>query len=156
MNVIQSDAATQLIAIGLAPDEGLLESICDAVEQYDIRNGVVVSGAGTLKVATMHYIDDTDFPPTEGFFTLEKPLELVSISGIIADGQPHLHMVVSCRDEGVWAGHLEPGCVVAYLAEIGILKCNHLEMTRFADERSIKLLGPKGQTTTGASPVGDS
>ena len=144
MNVIKTNAATELIALGIQPGEMLLESIQAACREHDIRNGAVVSGIGTLKTCHMHYIEHTDFPPTDRFYRLAKPLELLSVSGIIADGEPHLHIVVSCGEDEVYAGHLEPESEVAYLAEIAILKCNDLAMTRHPDERrKIKLLGPK-------------
>jgi hypothetical protein len=145
MNVICSTAATELIALGIQPGEMLLESIQQACRDRDIRNGAVVSGIGTLKTCHMHYIEHTDFPPTDRFYRLEEPLELLSVSGIIADGEPHLHIVVSRGEDRVYAGHLEPGSEVAYLAEIAILKCNDLAMTRRLDERRrIKLLAAKG------------
>ena len=144
MNVISSDARTELIAVGIQPGEMLLESVQQAVKDNDVRNGVVVSGVGTLKNLHMHYITHTDFPPTDEFVNIERPLELLSVSGIIADGEPHLHVVVSCKTEGVWAGHLEDNSEVAYLAEVAILKCNELNLARHPDdERKIKLLGPK-------------
>ena len=144
MNVISSDASTELIAVGIQPGEMLLESIRQAVKDKDVQNGVVVSGVGTLKNLHMHYITHTDFPPTDEFVNIERPLELLSVSGIIADGEPHLHVVVSCKTEGVWAGHLEDNSEVAYLAEIAILKCNELNLARHLDgERKVKLLGPK-------------
>jgi hypothetical protein len=144
MNIISSHASTELIALGIQPGEMLLESVRAACKQCDIRNGVVVSGIGTLKTCHMHYIEHTDFPPIDSFYRLEKPLELLSVSGIIADGEPHLHIVVSCGDSEVHAGHLEEASEVAYLAEIAILKCNELAMTRRLDAaRKVKLLGPK-------------
>jgi predicted DNA-binding protein with PD1-like motif len=92
----------------------------------------------------MHYILHTDFPPQDAIFTLEEPLELLSISGIIADGEPHLHGIVSRADEGAHGGHIEPGCEVAYLAEIMIHKYPDLHLERHPEPQSkIKLLGPK-------------
>jgi predicted DNA-binding protein with PD1-like motif len=145
MNIISSSAGSELVVLGLGPGEMLLESIQRAVAETDIRNGVVVSGIGTLKNLRMHYILHTDFPPADEIENIVGPLELVSVSGVIADGQPHLHVVVSCKQEQVWSGHLEDGSEVAYLAEIAILKCNDLRMARHADERrKIKLLGAAG------------
>ena len=135
----------EVIAVGLAPGELLLESIETAIKEHDVQNGVVVSGIATLKVAHMHHIVHDDFPPEDRFFTIEKPLEVSNINGIIADGQPHLHMTVGYRDEWSVAGHLEPGCEVLYLAEIVILKFNGMPLQRRSDaERRIKLLGSKG------------
>jgi predicted DNA-binding protein with PD1-like motif len=135
---------TEVVVVGIAPGEMLLETITAAVKAHDVQNGAVVSGIGTLKVARMHHIEHDRFPPDDRIFTVEKPLEVASISGIIADGTPHLHMTVGYRDEWSIAGHLEPGCEVLYLAEVVILKFNGLELDRHYDAaRKISLLGPK-------------
>jgi len=84
------------------------------------------------------------FPPQDAIFTLEESLELLSVSGIIADGEPHLHGVVSQADKQTYGGHIEPGCEVAYLAEIVIQKYPELSLVRrFDKERKIKLLEVK-------------
>ena len=142
--ILHYTGPVEVIAIGLAPGELLLESVVAAVKEHDIQNGVVVSGIATLKVAHMHHITHDHFPPDDRFFTIAKPLEVSNISGIIADGQPHLHMTVGYRDEWAVAGHLEPGCEVLYLAEVVILKFNGMALQRHLDtERRIKLLGSK-------------
>jgi len=65
-----------------------------------------------------------------------KPLELFSLIGIIADGKPHLHAVVSdC--ERAYAEHLEEGCRTLYLAEIVVLEVKSVDLTRIRDERNI-------------------
>ncbi len=144
MNIMQRGDFAHTVVIGLGPGEMLLESIRAACRKAKVVNGAVVSGVGTLKTCRMHYIEHTDFPPKDRFFTIEKPLELVSVSGIIADGEPHLHIVISHADSEVWAGHLEDGSEVAYLAEIAILRFNGLRLARRLDEdRKIKLIGPK-------------
>ena len=146
MNVLASDASTELVIVALQPGEMLLECIREALAEKYVRNGVVISGIGTLKNLRMHYILHTDFPAEDTIVNIERPLELVAVSGIIADGEAHLHVTVSCGQTEVWCGHLEPGSEVAYLAEIAILKCNDLAMVRQADEgRRVKLLGPKSR-----------
>ncbi|MBN1670398.1 MAG: DNA-binding protein [Kiritimatiellae bacterium] len=140
---ITSRAATELIAFLVEPGELLLETINKVIEQHDIRNGMVVSGIGTLKRLVYHYVTTCGFPPDEGFRTVEAPMELSSLAGIIADGRPHLHFVASVREEAVHTGHLENNTEVLYLAEIVILKCNELRMKRRRDEaRALSLLGP--------------
>ena len=132
----------ELVVLGIQPGEMLLESIIQAIDKHGIHDGIVLSGIGTLKTCNLHYINHVDFPPSDTVYHLEKPLELVSVSGIIADKEPHLHAVVSCKDAEVHGGHLEKGCEVAYLAEISILKTNFLPMKRRLDEgRKVKLLG---------------
>lgn len=145
MITVSTNQATETIAVGIEPGEMLLESIEAACREYDIRSGMVVSGIGTLKTCTMHFVTHTNFPPTDKLYTIEKPIEVVSISGLIADGKPHLHMQVSVGDHESYGGHLEPGCEVLYLAEVGILKCNSLAITRRRDEeRGVVLLKPAG------------
>ena len=144
MNVMRYAGPTELVTIGIKPGEMLLESIKEAIKQQNIKNGVVISGIGTLKTCQLHHITHTGFPPDNRFFTINKPLELSSINGIIADGEPHLHTVVSFADEEVYSGHLENNSEVLYLAEVAILVFNDFKMTRYLDkEKHVKILGPK-------------
>ncbi|MBN1313019.1 MAG: DNA-binding protein [Anaerolineae bacterium] len=133
MNVIPYKGDFELITIGMGPGEMLLEGIQEAIKQHDIKNGVVISGIGTFKTCRMHYIMHTDIPSDNAFYTLEKPLELTSVSGIIANYEPHLHITVTCGENEAYGGHLEPGSELAYLAEIVILKCNEHKLIRKKD-----------------------
>ena len=145
MTTMQYAGPIEVVTIGIEPREMLLETIREALKKHGIKNGAVVSGIGTLKSCHLHHIEHCDFPPSNRFFTIEKPLELSSISGIIADGEPHLHVVVSYADEETYSGHLEDSSEVLYLAEIAILVFNDLKMARHLDEQSrIRLLGPEG------------
>ena len=134
----------EVVVVGIAPGEMLLETIEAAIKAHGVVNGAVVSGIGTLKVARMHHIEHDRFPPNDRIYVIEKPLEVSNISGIIADGTPHLHVTVGYRDEWTAAGHLEPGCEVLYLAEVVILRFDGLRLDRHYDpERRISLLGDK-------------
>ncbi len=147
MEVMPFNGKTTLVTIGIKPGEMLLESILEAIASQGIRNGAVVSGIGTLKTCRMHYVTHTHFPPDNHIFELSKPLELLSVSGLIADGEPHLHIVVSCGEEEVYGGHLHEGSEVLYLAEIAILVFNAHAMERQPDPlRKVKLLGLKENT----------
>ena len=144
MEIMPFAGKTEILTIGFQPGELLLESIRAAIQAQGITNGAVVSGIGTLKTCRMHYITHTGFPPEDRIFTLNKPLELLSVNGLIADGEPHLHIVVSCGEDEVYGGHLEEGNQVLYLAEIAILVFNEHKMVRQPDpERRIKLLRQK-------------
>jgi predicted DNA-binding protein with PD1-like motif len=144
MEIIPYSGSTQLVVVGFKPGELLLESIKEAIQAQGIRNGAVVSGIGTLKTCQMHYVEHTGFPPRDHFYTLNKPLELLSVNGLIADGEPHLHIAVSCGEDEVYGGHLEPGSEVLYLAEIAILVFDDLPLERQPDTaRKVKLLRRK-------------
>ena len=144
MEVMPYAGKTELVTIGFKPGEMLLESIQEALKTQGITNGAVVSGIGTLKTCRMHYVEHTGFPPRDHIFVLNKPLELLSVNGLIADGEPHLHIVVTCGEDEAYGGHLEPGSEVLYLAEIAILVFNEHEMVRKRHaEYGVKLLEKK-------------
>ena len=117
--------------------EYLLESIEDFIAGKNIRNAAAVSAIGTLDYCVMHMVTTTTLPPVDKFVQWEdKPLEITSINGIIADGSPHLHMTVG-DDERAYAGHLEHGCRVLYLAEIVIAELNGFDFHRIRTEDKI-------------------
>ncbi len=130
MKYIKGQGNFEIITLGIRPGEMLLESINKAIQDHHIENGVIISGIGTLKTCHIHYITHTKFPSTNKHITIEKPLELNSISGVIANGKPHLHIVVSHLDKETYGGHLEPGSEVLYLAEVVIMKTDFLKMNR--------------------------
>lgn len=127
-------------------DQGdlVLDSIKELIAREGIKDAVVVSAIGTLDRCTLHMVMTTGYPPVEHFEHREdEPLELASIDGIIADGEPHLHAVVS-DSEKAYSGHLEEGCRVLYLAEIVIVEINSLNLTRVRNEKNIlKLISRK-------------
>ncbi len=138
MKTMNYSGPIEVITANLEPGEKLLESIKQIIKKYDIQNGFITSGAATLKESQMHHIEHTDFPPKDTFYTVEKPLEVGFVGGIVANSEPHLHMVVGYRDEKTWVGHVENDCIVC------IFKFNGLHMIRHRDnERKINVLGPK-------------
>ena len=113
-------------------DEGdeITESVKDLIKENNIRNGIVVSAMGTLSSGVTHYITTTGYPSSFEFKRLENaPIELSSIDGLIVDGVPHLHTVIS-DPEGTYSGHLEPGCKVLYAFEMAVIEVENLEITR--------------------------
>jgi len=122
MKFYSSDETPRTHVLQFDPGDLLLEGVRGFIAESGIRNGVVVSGIGTLRETTIHMVTTTTFPPVEVYPDYpDKPLELASMQGVIADGTPHIHMMVSDRTAAV-GGHLEPGCVVLYLAEVVILE----------------------------------
>jgi predicted DNA-binding protein with PD1-like motif len=144
MNIIQGTTGSKIYTIGFEPGEMLLEKIEKAIKENNIRNGAVISGIGTLKRCNMHYVTHTGFPPKDVIYTLEEPLELLSVNGLIIEGKPHLHIVVSKGREKTWGGHLEHESEVLYLAEVAIMEFEGLRAERRYDkERKISLLRNK-------------
>jgi predicted DNA-binding protein with PD1-like motif len=120
MEIFTGDSFGKVHVLRLDRGEYLLENIENFIKSKNICNAVVLSGIGTLDHCVLHMVMTTGLPPVNHFEKWEdKPLEIASIDGVIANGSPHLHMTVSDH-KCAYAGHLEHGCRVLYLCEIVI------------------------------------
>jgi uncharacterized protein len=143
MNYFDTDSAIRTYVVRLDQGDLLLESIRSLIEKEDIKTGVVVSGIGTLDKLVSHLVTTTGYPPVEFLDTRDAlPFELVSLQGVIADGVPHIHLVVSDA-KCAYAGHLEDGCRILYLGEVVIQTFNDLHIRRVRDEKGILKLERK-------------
>jgi len=140
MRYFSTENIGRIFILSLSPGDFVLESIKDLIKKENVKNAIVISAIGTLDQYRMHYVLTTDFPPKNKFeHWKDKPLELAHIGGIIANGEPHLHVIVS-DSEKAYAGHLEDSCRVLYLAEIVIIEIRDLNLKRVRDERRIQRL----------------
>jgi predicted DNA-binding protein with PD1-like motif len=121
------------VVVRLDRGDMALESIEQACETHDIDTGVVVSGIGTFSNLNIHYVDRTDLPEDQAdrnvSLELDGSWEITNIGGIIADGEPHLH-VTGFDGERTVGGHLEHGCEVNVLGEFTVRKLEGLSLTR--------------------------
>lgn len=143
MKYFSSENVGRTFILRLDQGDDVLGSINDLIQKENISDGVVVSGIGTLDYCTLHMVMTTGYPPVEHFEKWEdKPLELASIDGIIADGIPHLHTVISDHEKA-YAGHLEPGCRILYLGEVVIMELEGMNLIRVKSENGINELVKK-------------
>jgi predicted DNA-binding protein with PD1-like motif len=127
------------VIIRLDKDDMLLESIKKIIVETGIKNGVVISGIGTLSDARIHMITTTGYPYDQTYPEWhDDPIEVCGISGIIADGEPHLHIIFSDKT-GTYSGHLEEGCRVLYLCEI-VIERLEINLERKTDKNNIRKL----------------
>ncbi len=130
----------RVLALRLDPGEDVLPSLQRFIDDEGVRDGAIVSAIGTLKSCVLHMVMTTTYPAVEHFERWEdKPLELSSIDGIIADGHMHLHTVVSDHEKA-YSGHLEEGSIVLYLAEIVIIEFLDMPMKRVKNSVGINEL----------------
>ena len=143
MKYFIENGSVKRVIIRLDTGDMLLESIEQVIKEADIKDGVVVSGIGTLSDTRIHMVTTTTYPAVEIFPEWKNvPMELSSVSGIIADGSPHLHMVFSDPDK-TFSGHLEHGCKTLYLCEIVIEIFEGLQLHREKNHRVILELEEK-------------
>ncbi len=105
--------------------QDLYEEIERYAQAHHIAAGVVLSGVGCL--TRWEVRDASGVRVRSG----EEPVEIVSLTGTVAEAGCHLHISLSREDLSVLGGHLRPGCLVNTTAEIVLLE---LEGTAFSRE----------------------
>ena len=103
--------------IYLSRGENVLESIQEEIDRCGVKQGIMLSAIGSARKMVYHRISKIVNENSDEFLTVEAPVEIGAIQGLIIDGKPHLHVTFSDL-ENTYTGHLEPGCEIQYLAEI--------------------------------------
>lgn len=81
--------------------------------------------------------------PKDLFKTIKGPFEILNGGGIIANGEPHIHITLSAPDKGAFGGHLEKGCKILYLGEVTIVKYSGAPLIRKPNQNGVMLLEAK-------------
>ena len=115
--------------VRLDPGEDVLLSLKSFIGDNDIKQGAVVSAYGTLSKARLHWVAHNRFPTDNLFGEREGGIELMSMNGMIVDGEPHIHFTAS-TPEGAFGGHLEEGCIVYVLCEVTLVELEGPTMRR--------------------------
>jgi len=101
-------------------DTDLLAGIEKLVKQEKIRNGVFLSGAGSVRGYHIHQVSNRDFP-SKNMFVKDPttPADLISANGYVINGKIHCHITLATPDKA-FGGHLEPGTPVFTFAIITV------------------------------------
>lgn len=142
MVMFEAEAPKRTIVIGLKRGDDLLASVKEAIREFGIRQGAVVSGIAALSQATFHKVTDFSLKAKNEFITIEAPIELSSLQGTIIDSNPHIHMTFSDDKGNTFAGHLEPGSIVLYVGEIVLVEFDGGNMSRKPNEQGLMLIAP--------------
>jgi predicted DNA-binding protein with PD1-like motif len=124
-------------------DALLLESIGDVIREKNVQDGEVLVTSGSVQECTFHYVTSTAMKPKNAYKTVKGPYEILNAGGIIAAGEPHIHITLSSLGKEAIGGHLEKGCRVLYLAEVTILKYSGPPLTRKDNANGVSLLEAK-------------
>lgn len=116
------DARTGLVILSLGEGDLLLESLREVARQADLHTGSIHYGLGSLsRVRTSGVGGRLDLP---------GPIEIVGFGGVIADFQPHVHITLVDGSGRFYGGHLEEGCAIHTVAEVGIARASELRLVR--------------------------
>ena len=143
VHVFEGARAEAVYRIVLDRGAGLLESINTVIKEKDVRDGHVMVTAGSVSECTYHYVASAAEKPKDVFKTVKGAFEILNAGGIIANGEPHIHMTLSDPKRGALGGHLENGCRVLYLAEITIVKYTGPPLARKKNANGVMLLDYK-------------
>ncbi len=142
MRTIVSEGFGRIIILSFDRGEKLREGIRDKLKELGVKNAVLVSAIGTFETARFHRIKNTNRRPEDEILEVEGPMELAGVAGVVADGEPHFHMVFQDLNRA-YAAHLEDGSVVCYLAEVVLAELKGVALTRVRNENGIALLQQK-------------
>ena len=88
-----------------------------------------------MDLCKIHTIEHVNLPPNDLFIDLEGPIEVSSLLGSIAGGEPHIHVTVQdVQNNKVFCGHLEAGSRCCYRVEIGLILFRDVTTQRVVDE----------------------
>ncbi len=129
MRTILSDGFGRAVILSFDRGEKLREGIRDRLKELGIRNAVLVSAVGTLEKARFSRTKTTGQQPQNEIFELGGPIELASVDGLVADGEPHFHASFEVLGRP-YAAHLEDGSVVYQMAEVVLAELKGVQLTR--------------------------
>jgi uncharacterized protein len=132
----------EIYRIRLDRDDGILESLTNIIQERGIQDGAVLTGIGSVQECTYHRIVSLGPTAKDEFIHVQGPMELVSLDGIIANGEPHLHLTLA-NAKGAFGGHIEKGCRVLYRVELTVAKFSGPALARKTNVDGTPLLQPK-------------
>lgn len=135
------------VIIQLERGDYVLESITEACQEHDLTDGAVVSAIGTLRNLRVHILhtDDLAQDRSERNTIIERDgcWEISGIQGLVANGDPHLHVTAWDGEETI-AGHLEERNEINALGEICVMRLRGVSLDRSPNEFGVSVLENRG------------
>jgi uncharacterized protein len=129
----KATAVGEVIVARRGHGEDLLESIAQLCRHQEIRNGVILMGSGSVDRARFMGARSPAWPNRDCYHAERKEgLEILSITGVIADYDVHAHVVLANPDRAI-GGHIESGCRVLSFCELVIARLEGIELKRVPD-----------------------
>lgn len=124
----QSFATSRHWALRLNPGEDVLLSLRQAAQEHGIQNAAILSGVGSLDRYHYHVVKTTNMPPGNVFVEGEGPFDILTVTGLIVNGEVHAHITFS-NTESAFGGHIEEGCRVLTFAVIVLAEAEGVDFT---------------------------
>jgi len=111
------------------PGEDILSSVKYFLGETKIRQAIVLGGYGTLAAHCLHWVTHNRIPTENVIASADGGIEILGMSGLVVDGEPHIHVTLSTR-QGAYGGHMEEGCKAYVICEIFFAEVEGKKLTR--------------------------
>jgi len=136
MQYFVSKTTPRVILIMFDRDDLFLEGIQEVVKKERIDTAAITGGIGSFQRVHLHTITTTAVQSVDKYWNFTGAIELASVQGSVIGGDAHVHITVFDWDsKTTYIGHLEPGCVVAYRAEVSLTVLEGVKTERYNDEK---------------------
>lgn len=137
MLAFEAPGATRMIMLSFRRGEYLMEELGEFLAREAIDTALITSGIGSFDICKLHTITSASVPPTTKHMLLEGPVEIGSLQGTVAGGEPHIHVVVDdvARDTK-YVGHLHAGSRCCFLIELGLIVLEGVKTERVTDSET--------------------
>jgi predicted DNA-binding protein with PD1-like motif len=137
MVVIPAKDGVRVLLVSFRRGDYIIESLRDYLQKERIDAALITSGIGSLDICRMHTIKHAGLPPEDVHYKLEGPIEVASMLGAVAGGEPHIHVTVDdVANDHRYVGHLEPGSRCCYRVEMGLIVLQGVKTRRVLDEKT--------------------
>lgn len=134
MLAIPAPGPTRTMMVSFRRGDYIIEELRELFKQEGVDVALITSGIGSLDICKLHTITKTGLPSEDRYFDLEGPIEVGSLQGSVAGGEPHIHVVVDdVANDKVYVGHLEPGSRCCYRLELGVIVLEGVRTRRVQD-----------------------
>jgi predicted DNA-binding protein with PD1-like motif len=107
----------RVVVVRLKNKTDILEGLKQAIEREKIKNAVIISGFGSVGAYNIHVVNNMDSPYKNTFTKGTGPFDVLTVSGMVIDGNIHAHITLSNLRKTT-GGHLEPGTSVLTFCSI--------------------------------------
>ena len=140
-----SMSVKRIYILRIDPGEDVLEAVKRFVREANLQQAVVMGGYGTLAAYHLHWVTHNRIPADVRFGRGEGGIEILSMNGLVVEGEPHIHMALSTPD-GAFGGHLEPGCTAYVLCEVFFAEVEGVTLSRQRTSVAVEGMG-EGEIT---------
>jgi uncharacterized protein len=131
---IEAIHGTRTFMISFRRGDYIIEELRKMLKKEGVDAALITSGIGSFDKCKLHTIVSTGLPPKDKYFDIEGPVEVGTMHGSVAGGEPHIHIVAhDTLNDKVYLGHLEEGTRCCYRVEMGLIVLNDIKTERLTD-----------------------